>query len=220
MSDTGHDAFSRLLYPMLTQQSQPGDELIEQLAAVPLDKARESNRLRADALAAYESELAACAVDIAQRLRSGGTLFACGNGGSATAAADVVARFMAPTAAHAPLPAVCLTADVSVVTAITNDVSFNDVFLRQIIALGREQDVVVGFSTSGNSENVLSGFREASNRGMLTVGLSGGDGGAMATDPALAYRFIVGSSSVHRIQEVQATLYGVLCDLVHHTMEV
>ncbi len=215
----GNDPFSQLLYPMLSEQPQPGGKLIGQLATVPIEKARESNRLRADALTAYEADLAACAMDVVERFRSGGTLLACGNGGSATAASDIVARLMTPSSGGGPLPAVCLTADVSVVTAITNDITFDDVFVRQIIALGRPSDIVIGISTSGNSENILRGLREATYRGMLTVGLSGGDGGTMATDPSLAYSFVVGSSSVHRIQEVQATLYGVLCDLIQHRME-
>lgn len=219
MSEVGRDSFSQLLYPMLSEQPQPGDELLEQLSGVPIDKARESNRLRADALSEYETDLAECAVAMVERFRSGGTLLACGNGGSATAASDIVARLMGPRPGREPLPALCLTADVSVVTAITNDISFQDVFLRQIIALGRPADIVVGISTSGNSENILRGLREAARRGMLTIGLSGGDGGIMASDPALSFCFIVGSSSVHRIQEVQATFYGVLCDLVQHKME-
>lgn len=219
MSEVGRDIFQKLLYPMLTEQPQPGAGLLAQLASVPVEKSREANRLRMDALAAYENDLAACAFDMAERFRTGGTALTCGNGGSATAASDIVARLMAPDPGRPPLPALCLTADVSVVTAITNDISFDDMFLRQIIALGRPNDIVIGISTSGNSENILRGLREAAQRGMLTIGLSGGDGGKMATDPALAHRFVVGSASIHRIQEVQATLYGVLCDLVQHSME-
>jgi len=120
----------------------------------------------------------------------------------------------------AALPALCLTADVSVDTAITNDISFHDVFLRQIIALGRPADIVVGISTSGGSENILRGLREASGRGMLTIGLSGGGGGTMATESALDFHFSVRSSSIHRIQEVQATMYGVLCDLSQHAVAI
>ena len=118
-----------------------------------------------------------------------------------------------------PLPALCLTNDVAVVTAVANDVSFDDIFLRQIIALGRPGDIVVGVSTSGNSENVLRGVREARRRGMLTIGLAGYDGGRMYHDHALDHCFVVRSSSVHRIQEVQTTLYHVLWELVQRFME-
>jgi D-sedoheptulose 7-phosphate isomerase len=128
-------------------------------------------------------------------------------------------EFLSPPAGHRPIPALSLTNDVAVVTAVANDVSFDDVFLRQVIALGRPGDVVVGVSTSGNSENVLRGMHEARRRGMFTVGLAGYDGGRMAHDTALHHCFVVRSSSVHRIQEVQTTLYHVLWELVQRFME-
>lgn len=219
MSDTGRDAFSRLLYPMLSPQPSAPAEVLEELAVAPLDKSRESNRLRELLLAESEDEMVTCAEAMAARFAAGGRLLCCGNGGSATAAADMVAEYLFPAAPHRPVAALSLTNDVAVVTAVANDVSFDDVFLRQVIALGRPRDVVVGVSTSGNSENVLRGLREARRRGMLTVGLAGYDGGRMAHDDALDHCFVVRSSSVHRIQEVQTTLYHVLWELVQRFME-
>jgi D-sedoheptulose 7-phosphate isomerase len=219
VSDTGRDPFSELLYPMLTEQPSASAGVLEALAVAPIDKSAESNRLREVMLGEYEGEIVACAVEMAARFSGGGRLLCCGNGGSATAANDMVVEFLLPPEGRRPVPALSLTNDVAVVTAVANDVSFDDVFLRQVIALGRPDDVVVGVSTSGNSENVLRGMREARRRGMLTVGLAGYDGGRMAHDAALHHCFVVRSSSVHRIQEVQTTLYHVLWELVQRFME-
>jgi len=219
MSETGRDPFSQLLYPMLSEQPSVPGVVLAELAVAPVEKSAESNRLRERLLAESEADIVACAAEMARRFAAGGRLLCCGNGGSATAAADMVAEFLLPPAPHRPVPALCLTNDVAVVTAVANDVSFDDVFLRQVIALGRPGDVVVGISTSGNSENVLRGLVEAHRRGMLTVGIAGYDGGRMAHDAALDHRFVVRSSSVHRIQEVQTTLYHVLCELVQRDLE-
>ena len=219
MTETGKDPFSQLLYPMLTEQPSVTAAVLEELSAAQRDKSAESNRLREQLLADHEEEIVACAAEMAARLAAGGRLLCCGNGGSATAAADMAVEFLSPPPGHRPIPALSLTNDVAVVTAVANDVSFDDVFLRQIIALGRPGDVVVGVSTSGNSENVLRRMHEARRRGMFTVGLAGYDGGRMAHDTALHHCFVVRSSSVHRIQEVQTTLYHVLWELVQRFME-
>ena len=202
------------LYPMLSEQpAGASDQLLADLMKAPLEKSRESNRLREQALAEHQDDYAACAQEMAQRFRSGATLFACGNGGSATAANDLAVDFVSPPPPLRALPAISLTNDVAVVTAITNDVSFDDVFSRQIIAQGRRGDIIVGVSTSGNSKNVLDAFHQGRMRDMLTIGLSGYDGGLMAKEAD--YCFVVRSSSVHRIQEVQATIAHVLWELVY-----
>jgi D-sedoheptulose 7-phosphate isomerase len=219
VSDTGRDPFSQLLYPMLTEQPSASAGVLAELAVAPRDKSGESNRLREVLLAESEEEIVVCAEAMAARFAAGGRLLCCGNGGSATAAADMAAEFLFPPAPHRALPALSLTNDVAVVTAVANDVSFDDIFLRQVIALGRGGDIVVGVSTSGNSENILRGLREARRRGMLTVGLAGYDGGRMSHDEGLDHCFVVRSSSVHRIQEVQTTLYHVLWELVQRYME-
>lgn len=219
MSDPGQDPFSQLLYPMLSAQPSASPGVLAALAAAPLEKFGEATRLRDALLDEYESEIVACARSIAAELGRGGRVLACGNGGSATSAADLVAELMMPSGGHRPIPALSLTGDVAVVTAIANDVSFDDVFTRQIIALGRPGDVVVVVSTSGNSENLARGVTEARRRGMLTVGLAGHDGGRMASAGCMDHCFVVRSSSVHRIQEVQTTLYHVLFELVHRILE-
>jgi D-sedoheptulose 7-phosphate isomerase len=117
-----------------------------------------------------------------------------------------------------PLPAISLTSDVAVVTALANDVGFEVVFARQVAAWGRPDDVAIGLSTSGGSANVLRGFEEASRRGLLTIGLAGYDGGKMAEADTIDYLFVVPSSSVHRIQEAQTTVYHVLWELTQQAL--
>lgn len=217
MSETGRDAFSQLLYPMLSPQPVVDPRVLRELAEAPLLKSAESNRLRTQTLAEFGSELVTTAGEIAGSFRAGGRLLAIGNGGSATSAADIVAELMSPDSGQ-PLPALCLTNDVAVVTGVANDVSFDDVFLRQIIAFGRTGDVVVAVSTSGNSENLIRGLREAHRRGLRTIALCGYDGGRIARETSVDHCFVVRSSSVHRIQEVQMTLYHLLLELVQRAL--
>jgi D-sedoheptulose 7-phosphate isomerase len=151
---------------------------------------------------------------MAGRFAAGGRLFAFGNGGSATDAAQLATLFLAPEGATAPpLPAFGLANDTSVITALANDVGAEVIFARPLAAFGRPGDIAVGLSTSGNSENLLRAFDEASRRGMLTIGLAGYDGGKMAELDSIDYLFVVPSSSVHRVQEAQTTIYQVLWEL-------
>jgi D-sedoheptulose 7-phosphate isomerase len=161
--------------------------------------------------------LAACAEAMARSFAAGGRLLAFGNGGSSTDAQDVVTTFMHPGGSARPLPAISLTSDVAVVTALSNDIGFEVVFARQVAAWGRPGDVAIGLSTSGGSANVLRAFEEASRGGLLTVGLAGYDGGKMA-EADIDYLFVVPSSSVHRIQEAQTTVYHVLWELTQEAL--
>lgn len=214
------DPFSELLYPMLAEQPSVGASLIDELARAPVQKSEEANALRRRLFDACAGEVVTCARGIAGALAAGGRVLACGNGGSATSAADVVAELLHPSDGPA-IPALCLTSDIAVVTAIGNDVSYDDIFVRQLLALGRPHDVVVAISTSGNSENLVRAAHQAHRLGMLTVGIAGHDGGRMRADGILDHLFTVPSSSVHRIQEVQTTLYHLLFLLVRrHLMEV
>ncbi|WP_440081277.1 D-sedoheptulose-7-phosphate isomerase [Streptosporangium sp. LJ11] len=184
------------------------------------EKTGEIVRLRERMGAESAAELAACAEEMAARFAAGGRLFSFGNGGSSTDAQEVATAFLQPCDGPA-LPALCLTGDVAVVTALSNDVGFEVVFARQLAALGRPGDIAVGLSTSGGSANVVRAFEEAAGRGMLTVGLAGGGGGRLAElaeRGVLHYLFVVPSSSVHRIQEAQTTLYHVLRELTWHAL--
>ncbi|MDQ3432999.1 MAG: SIS domain-containing protein [Actinomycetota bacterium] len=157
--------------------------------------------------------MAECAAVLAERFGDGGKVLAFGNGGSSTDASDIVHTFLDPSHAARPLPALCLTNDAAVMTALSNDVSFDVVFARQVRAFGRGNDIAVGISTSGGSANVLSAFDAAKEAGLATVGLSGYGGGKMAELESLDFLFAVPSSSVHRVQEVQTTLYHVLWEV-------
>ncbi len=112
-----------------------------------------------------------------------------------------------------------LVDDRAVLTALANDVGFDLVFSRQLIAHARSGDIAVGFSTSGDSVNVLRGLEEASQRGLLTIGFCGYSGGAMAASAAVAHCLVVRSESVHRIQEAQNALMLELWSMVQHELD-
>ena len=118
-----------------------------------------------------------------------------------------------------PCRARSLVADSSVLTALANDVGFELVFSRQLIAHARADDIALGFSTSGGSQNVLRAFAEARARGLLTVGMCGYDGGAMATSGDVEHCLIVRSDSVHRVQETQQALLHALWSAVQRALE-
>ncbi len=150
---------------------------------------------------------------VLQGFQRNGKLLMMGNGGSAAdaqhIAAELVARFKAERKA---LPAIALTTDTSILTAMGNDYGYDAVFSRQVAALAQPQDVVVGISTSGNSKNVLQAIQVATDIGCQTVGLTGQDGGALAKMVNLAIR--VPSQEVSRIQEAHITIGHIMCGLV------
>jgi D-sedoheptulose 7-phosphate isomerase len=158
-------------------------------------------------------QLAKCAAEAAARFSAGGRLLTFGNGGSATDAEQIATLFLYPGDAR-PLPAIGLASDVAVLTALSNDIGVDVVFARQIAAFGRAGDIALGLSTSGNSANLLRAFDEASRRGLMTIGIAGYDGGKMAELDSIDYLFVAPSTSIHRIQEAQTTIYHVLWELV------
>lgn len=204
------------LYPFLYAEESDLDAVLAQVARSTVDKVAEIEQVRAAVLAADGDRLAECATEMASRFAAGGRLLAFGNGGSSTDAQAVVAQFLTPGATGRALPALALPDDVATLTALANDVSFDVVFARPLAASGRPSDIAIGLSTSGGSRNVLRGFSEAHRRGMLTVGMAGYHGGAMA-DAArrgeIDHLFVMPSDSVHRIQEAQTTSYHVLWEL-------
>jgi D-sedoheptulose 7-phosphate isomerase len=206
------------LYPFLYAGAADLDAVLEQVRQSTAAKAAEAVALRELVAEREADRLAACAQAMARSFATGGKLLAFGNGGSSTDAQDLVTTFMHPGRDARPLPAISLTSDVAVVTALANDVGFEVVFARQVAAWGRPDDVAIGLSTSGGSANVLRGFEEASRRGLLTIGLAGYDGGKMAEADTIDYLFVVPSSSVHRIQEAQTTVYHVLWELTQQAL--
>jgi D-sedoheptulose 7-phosphate isomerase len=201
------------LYPFLYAGGSDLEAVLGEVRRSTVDKAREITLLRQTMFAADGDRLHACARDMAVDFAAGARLLTFGNGGSSTDAQDMATLFAHPGLDRTPLPAIALTSDIAVVTALSNDIGFDMVFARQIAAFGRAGDVAVGLSTSGNSENLISAFGEASRRGLLTVGITGGQGGAMAEIDTIDHLFVVPSASVHRIQETQTTIYHVLWEL-------
>jgi D-sedoheptulose 7-phosphate isomerase len=193
------------LYPFIDGDERDAGPLLLDLTRSAEAKAAESQALRTTTLDGCDAMLAAAAAAIALRVAAGGRLLTFGNGGSATDAAAMAALFRAPPDGR-PMPARSLVGTGAVLTALANDVGFDVVFSRQLIAAARPTDVAVGFSTSGNSVNLLEAFAEAKRRGLLTVGFAGYDGGQMAASPAVDHCLVVASDSVHRIQESQAAL--------------
>jgi D-sedoheptulose 7-phosphate isomerase len=148
---------------------------------------------------------------IAHAFRTGRKLLLFGNGGSAADSQHIAAEFMNRfLIERPPLPAIALTTDTSILTSISNDYTFDEVFSKQVKALGKKGDIAIGISTSGNSANVLKAFRVAKKMGMVTIALTG-EGGKIASlaDIALA----IPSRSVPRIQEAHIAIGHILCDL-------
>lgn len=152
-----------------------------------------------------EDRIAKAANAILNSLQMGGKLLTCGNGGSAAdalhLAEELVGRYKME---RRPLPAVCLNADVTALTCIGNDYGYQKIFSRQVEALGKRNDILVGFSTSGNSQNVLEAFYQAHKLGMVTVFLGGKDGGK--TKGLCSHEIIVPSNTTARIQEIHTLI--------------
>ena len=212
-SDREPDGSIESLYPFLYSGTTDVSAVLEQVRQSTVAKAEEILRLRRQVRDADGARLMACARQIAARFAAGGRLLAFGNGGSATDAQQLATLFLYPGGNARPLPAVSLASDASVLTALSNDIGVDVVFARQIAAFGTKADIAVGLSTSGNSDNLLRAFDEASRRGMLTIGIAGYTGGKMAELDSIDYLFIAPSTSVHRIQEAQTTMYNVLWEL-------
>jgi D-sedoheptulose 7-phosphate isomerase len=216
--DHGADSGMESLYPFLYAETSDVDAVLDQVRRSTEAKAEEIVLLREQVAARDGARLESCARAMARSFAAGGQLLAFGNGGSSTDAQDLAGTFLHPGGAARPLPALSLTADIAVVTALSNDIGFDVVFARQIAAFGRPGDIAVGLSTSGNSPNLIRAFDEAARLGMVTVGLAGYDGGRMAESETIEHLFVVPSASVHRIQEAQTSTYHVLWELVQHEL--
>jgi D-sedoheptulose 7-phosphate isomerase len=179
-----------------------------------LRKARESADVKEQFFRAEADRIEALVRAMAVRFSSGGRLYVMGNGGSATDAQHISVEFFHPIVEkRKPLPAIALTADQALLTAISNDRDFAKVFADQLHVLARPGDMALAVSTSGKSPNLVQALETARELGLLTVAFTGKDGGRL---PDLAeYCFVVPSFSIHRIQETHVTLYHIVWDLVH-----
>jgi D-sedoheptulose 7-phosphate isomerase len=208
---------TNFLYPFIDAQEDDPKSLLADLAASAQAKAAESLALRRSTLEANTELIGRAASEMARRFSSGGRLFTFGNGGSCTDC-TTLARLFAQPPVGSPLPAWSLTADQAIITALGNDVGFELVFARQLIARGKAGDIAIAMSTSGSSPNLMAALKEARHRGMYTIGFAGYEGGAFAKSPDVDACFVVRSQSVHRIQESQALLGYQLWLAVHDQM--
>ena len=179
-------------------------------------KADDSVEAKRAFFAAHAKQVVEVARSLASVYRKGGRLFCAGNGGSSCDAAHITVEFLHPfTSGRPALAATNFGADNAMLTAVANDVGFGHVFVRQLIALARAGDALVVVSTSGNSENLLAACAQARKLGMVTIALSGGDGGKLARSADVDHCLTVGSDSIHRVQETHVAIYHIVWDLVH-----
>jgi D-sedoheptulose 7-phosphate isomerase len=211
-----NEADLRALYPFLHGTPQEPERLDAALIHSIDEKARDSRETNARFFAAEARVLVEAAKAVANVYRRGGRLFSMGNGGSSCDASHVAVEFVHPITAGRPaLAAINLVADVAMISAVGNDVGFEQVFARQVIAQARAGDGLIGISTSGNSANLIAAFAKAKEMGLATVGLTGGNGGRMRTSGVVDHCLVVPTTSIHRIQECHVAAYHILWDLVH-----
>ncbi len=200
---------------MSTTASAPtSDKSNESFRDKILRKCGESVEMKEKFFNKYAEQIEALSREMAQRFQRGGKLLTMGNGGSLCDALHFAVEFTHPIIEkRAAFPAISLMTDIATMTAIGNDADYSRIFVDQLRLLGQPDDVALVVSTSGKSPNLIYALEEARARKMLTVAWAGKDGGRF---PDLAdYCFIVPSYSIHRIQEVHATLVHVLWDLIH-----
>jgi D-sedoheptulose 7-phosphate isomerase len=204
------------LYPFLHGKAQDPAQLDAALLHSVAEKAKDSRETSERFFGEQAPVLVAAAKTVADVYRGGGRLFTMGNGGSSCDASHVAVEFVHPITAGRPaLAAINLVADLAMISAVGNDVGFEHVFVRQIVAQGKRGDGLIGISTSGNSANLISAFAKAREMGIATIGLTGGDGGRMKVAGVVDHCLSVPSSSIHRIQECHVAAYHILWDLVH-----
>jgi len=209
--ELGHDVGdSGFLYPFLGETKQQTRDTVEQVAASIRLKAGDDASLRARVAQDESGQIVNAARAIHERVSRGGKLIMFGNGGSATDANDFAIDCVLPPSGYHPVPAISLSMEPANLTAIANDVGIELIFLRQIIAQARPEDVAIGISTSGGSRNVILALEEARKRGLATVALLGYDGGEIVRRELADFPLVVRSDYIPRIQEVQASTYHVI----------
>jgi D-sedoheptulose 7-phosphate isomerase len=175
----------------------------------------ESSRTMAEAADACGESIQRAAAEIVRSVRDGGKLLICGNGGSAADAQHLATEFVSTLKVdrrRAAIPAVALTTDTSLLTAISNDYGFDEVFARQVEALGRPGDVLLGISTSGNSQNVVMAFEQARTQGLRTIALTGRSPGKIG--PLAEVEITVPSDETSHIQEAHIAIGQLIAFLV------
>jgi D-sedoheptulose 7-phosphate isomerase len=215
--ELGHDVGqSEFLYPFLGQRKQDMSDIVADVAASILMKVQDDTLLRTQLAREQSEQIGSTALAIHECLSRGGKLILFGNGGSATDANDWALDCVLPPPGYRSIPAISLSMEPANITALANDVGTEVVFLRQLIAQARPEDVAIGISTSGGSRNIVMALEEARKRGLLTVALLGYDGGEIFRRGLVDFPIIVRSDYIPRIQEVQASAYHV----IRETLEV
>jgi D-sedoheptulose 7-phosphate isomerase len=218
--ELGHEVGAAgFLYPFLGQSAQNTDAVLGEVAASIITKAQEDERLRDEIARSSAAPIADAALALHERLAAGGQLICFGNGGSATDANDFAMDCVVPPASLGlrPLPAISLALEPANLSAIANDIGAETIFLRQLIAQARPHDAVVAFSTSGGSANIVAALQEARKRGLLTVALLGYDGGEIVRRGLADVALVVPCDYIPRIQEIHASIYHVLRELLDIT---
>jgi D-sedoheptulose 7-phosphate isomerase len=211
--ELGHDVGEAgFLYPFLGKDKQETFDVVTEVAASIQMKVRDDSLLRAQVAKEESEKIGNAVVAIRDRIDRGGKLIIFGNGGSATDANDWAIDCVMPPAGYRPIPAVSLSMEPANLSAIANDVGTDLIFQRQLIAQWRPNDVAIGISTSGGSKNIVMALEEARKRKLLTVALLGYDGGEVVRRGLADFPLIVRSDYIPRIQEVQASIYHLLCE--------
>ena len=209
--ELGHDVgASEFLYPFLGREKQGTIDLVGEVAASIMMKVRDDSRLRAQVARDEAEQIGNATLAIHERLRRGGKLIIFGNGGSATDANDFAIDCVLPPAGYQSIPAVSLSLEPANITAVANDIGSDAIFLRQLIAQARPEDVAVAISTSGGSRNIIAALEEARKRKLLTVALLGYDGGEIKRQRLADFPMVVNCDYIPRIQETQASIYHVM----------
>ncbi len=181
------------------------------------NRVRDSIRVKEETLKGNIEIISRIAETMIQALKKGNKLIFFGNGGSAADSQHIAAEFIGRfQRERKSLPAIALTTDTSILTALSNDYGFDIVFARQLEGLGRAGDVAIGFSTSGNSKNVIEGIKKAKELGLKTVSLTGCKGGKLASLCDLS--LIVASDNTARIQESHICFSHILCELIEDNL--
>ena len=213
--ELGHDVGqSEFLYPFLGREKQGTDDLIAEVASSIQMKVHDDAKLRGQVAQEQSEQISSTATAIHERLQRGGKLILFGNGGSATDANDWAIDCVLPAHGYRPVPAVSLSLEPANITAVANDVGTDLIFLRQLIAQARPDDIAVGISTSGGSRNIIMALEEARKRNLLTVALLGYDGGEIQRRSLADFPIVVNCDYIPRIQEVQASIYHIIRELL------
>jgi D-sedoheptulose 7-phosphate isomerase len=213
--ELGHEVGEAgFLYPFLGQEKQDTGELVSEVAASIGMKVRDDSALRAQVAREQAEAISGAALAIQERLLRGGKLIIFGNGGSATDANDWAIDCVLPPPGYRPVAAVSLSMEPANISAIANDVGTDVIFLRQLIAQARPEDVAIGISTSGGSRNIVMALEEARKRNLLTVALLGYDGGEVKRRQLADFPVVVQCDYIPRIQEVQASIYHVIREML------